>query len=151
MRSVVFALSGILSVAPLLAQEVAPEAGRFAISASEEGFVRLDTETGSMAHCDNRDGVWYCDPLGADPSAVDRQVFVLSEQVAELSRQIGRLAEDLDALQSRVDVPVEPLAVQRTAEDELSRRGEALGFAEQVMQRLFDMVREIKLEEASRT
>jgi hypothetical protein len=147
MRRVVFALAGCLSVTPLFGQEAVPEAGRYAISANGEGFVRLDTESGAISHCDLQDGVWYCAPLIDDPSAVDRQLGLLSEQVSELSRQIGLLAEDLDTLQGRIEAAetAESPAIRRPARD----GPQAPGFAEQVMRRLFDLVREIKLEEAN--
>ena len=83
----------VVLVAPALSEE-AP-AGRFQVSPADGGgFVRLDTRTGSVSHCGQRDGIWFCEVL-ADSG--------LKEQVTDLSAKVDRLSADVDRLAARVD------------------------------------------------
>ena len=43
-------------------------------SRSDDGFVRLDTQTGAVSHCGRREGVWFCEKLIEDETALDRRI-----------------------------------------------------------------------------
>lgn len=147
MRRALIAIAGILTmIAAATAEDATPGAGRYQITPSEEGFTRLDTKTGSISHCDKSDGVWRCTPLaGADDAVQSRldevagAVTDLAAAVDSLTEQVGALTGRLDALTTRVEA-----GGRLSLEEEAQRREEALSFAEQVMQRFFDMVRDIK-------
>ena len=132
-------------VAPALSEEAA--SGRFEVSPADGGgFIRLDTRTGSVSHCGQRDGVWFCEVL-ADGG--------LKEQVTDLSAKVDRLSADLDRLAARVD----QLAAATSgvgspgdgrAEEDI-QPAEEPGFADRAMRRFFDMVRELKNDRAGQT
>lgn len=141
-------LAGVFLVsAPVLAQEPAPAAGRYQIAPDGDGFVRLDTETGAMSHCGKRDGVWHCDVIAEDRSEVDSRLEALDEEVAGLREKIDRLNDRLAALDERLEesgiAPAEEAPLSKE-EKELDR---AFNFAERLMQRFFDMIRQWKAEE----
>jgi outer membrane murein-binding lipoprotein Lpp len=158
------AVAGVLLLAaPALAQDAASGVGRYQIAPSDEGFTRLDTETGSLSHCTKSDGVWRCEPLGG-PSGLDQQLDDLSGQVGQLSTDLDALTARLDALATRVDA----LATRPTTTDldtlaarvdALASRVDALaarpsaeaapaqdeaGLVQQAVRRLLDMVRQMK-------
>lgn len=117
------------STAPGFAQDAEP--GRFAIEPSVDGFVRLDTETGAVSHCYRRDDVWRCDVLAEDRSAIAE----VADEVRALNDRIDALAARLEALEARDQAAVPPPRTEPEA-----------GFAEALMQRLFDLVRDIRGE-----
>jgi hypothetical protein len=131
---------GVLFLAlPALAESPAPGAGRYAIQPSDDGFVRLDTETGSVSHCQRKDGVWYCTAAADDRAALDGQLAALTDKVASLASAIERLQADVVALKKAPERPRTALSPED--EKEMDR---ALGFAERLMQRFFEMVRDLK-------
>jgi hypothetical protein len=70
------------------------EEGRYALSPSRDGFVRLDTATGAASHCSVSKGVWRCEPLQIESSRLDAlatDVAALTAKVAALSARVAAL------------------------------------------------------------
>ena len=63
----------ILAVPPAAADELKP-ANRFAVQPSDDGFIRLDTQTGAVSHCGRRAGVWFCEKLVEDQTALEKRI-----------------------------------------------------------------------------
>ena len=135
-------LAGVIVFAiPGLADEAKPAAGRYALAPAADGFVRLDTETGALSHCAEQDGVWRCEPLAEADDATRQELDALSNELSRLTAAVAAMGERVDALAARLDRGV---AAAPTAGDEQRRTEAALGFAEKVMRRFFQMVREMK-------
>jgi hypothetical protein len=79
----------LLLAAPALAETVAPAKGRYAIQPSDDGFVRLDTESGSVSHCTRVSGVWQCDGVATPAPTIEHKVDALAAKVDELKREIS--------------------------------------------------------------
>ncbi|MGE3872367.1 MAG: hypothetical protein AB7F74_05355 [Parvibaculaceae bacterium] len=62
--------------------------GRYVLEKIEEGFLRLDSETGAMALCTAKAGVWECQAI--------------KDQGLDLTAEIGRLKAENDRLKARV-------------------------------------------------
>ena len=151
MRRPLIAAAGILFLtAPVLAQEPGSGAGRYRITPSEEGFTRLDTETGAISRCGKRDGVWYCEPLAEADSGLERRLDGFVREVARLSDKVDTLSLRIESLARRLDAVAERTrsGAGPTAEEEARRSEEAFGLAEKVMRRFFDMVRDMKRADA---
>ena len=105
MMSVLF---GVLASASLAHAE---DVGRYAVEPSFDGFVRLDTETGSVAHCQKEAGVWRCENLIEETpgvAALRKDVEQLGDRVEALDERLGALDEKLDDLVSKeADTPSE--------------------------------------------
>jgi hypothetical protein len=106
--------------------------GRYQVQPSVDGFIRLDTETGAVSHCARRDNVWRCDVLAADRSAIE----AVAAEVKVLSDRLDALSARIDALEARGEAVTPP---PETGEIE-----PAPGFAETLLQRLFQLVRDMK-------
>jgi hypothetical protein len=152
MNRPILLLAGTFCLAvPALAQDAAAPSGRYQIAPDEDGFVRLDTRTGAMTHCGKREGAWRCDVLADDRAGVDRRLDGLDKEVAALKDEIGRLTAALSAMEKKFQTsPAAPPSATDpsagTGDEELD---EALSFAERLMRRFFDMVRELKSEPPS--
>lgn len=108
--------------------------GRFEIEASVDGFVRLDTETGAVSHCRRRDDVWRCEILAEDRSAIE----AVAAEFKALNDRLDRLSARLDAMEAaRAEVVAPP--PEAPAEPKP-------GFAEQLIESLFQLVRDLKSE-----
>ncbi len=123
-----------------LSQE-APAARFLLTPGKDAGFTRLDTKTGAVSHCGQLDGVWSCEPF--DDSDLQDHLSALSADVARLSAEVDRLSARIDAL----GPAPEAVAVQQPDQSD----DEQPGFADAVLRRFLDLVREIKRDPSSRT
>ena len=138
-------LAGVILVAMGAGAPAQEPAGRFQIAPGESGgFVRLDTRTGAVSHCARRDSGWYCEPLAGADAGTDQRVNALSAEVERLTRELARLSAEVQALRTGTQASP-PAAVK----DQKMSEEEALGFAEKVMGRFFDLVREMKRKDAA--
>jgi hypothetical protein len=145
MRPILLLGSILFMVAPLAAEDSPPSSGRYQIVPDGEGFVRLDAETGALAHCGKQDGTWKCDAITTDGSDLDRNVDTLAGQVSALTEAVDELTRRLDGIdKSLAEAGIETAETEEPPEPEFDQ---ALNFAERLMQRFFDFVRELKNEE----
>ena len=91
MRRSAVILAGLVLAGTAAGDETKP-GGRFAIQPSDDGFVRLDTETGAVSHCGRHEGVWFCEKLVEDQTALERRIDELAAKVDALSKQVEGLA-----------------------------------------------------------
>ncbi|MFI5409049.1 hypothetical protein [Kaistia sp. UC242_56] len=117
--------------------------GRYTMVPAEGGFVRLDTETGTVSHCRRGDAgsgsVWTCAAIPEDVLSRPDPAVALSAQVTELEHEVADLRARLEDVEGRANTR----AVAPTGDPELDK---ALNFSEELMSRFFGMVREMKRE-----
>jgi hypothetical protein len=97
MRNFVLALAA-LSVPALAAPAIAQDADRFRLEKTEDGYVRMDTETGEMSICEERAGQLVC-RLAAD----ERSAF--QDEIDRLSGSVKALEDRVTALEKAPAVP----------------------------------------------
>ena len=149
MNHAILALAGVLMMAgPALAQEASKPVGRYQIERFDDGVVRLDTLTGALTKCGDRDGEWRCDALAGGSSDLERQILVLREEVALLGEELGRLADRLDAFEGG-ELSLLPPETPPSIEKQQEKMDQAFTFAERFMQRFFDMIKEFQDEESA--
>ncbi len=116
----------LLMSGPALSQEPIPN--RFTMEKTENGFVRLDTQTGELSICSEKSGQMVC-----RMSADERRAF--EETLSDLSARVAALEQRLDAL-------APPSGLQDIPDEaELDR---ALSAMEKMMRRFFGMVEELQ-------
>lgn len=91
-RSIQFimALSLVLLVSPVGAQD---RAGRFTMTPVDNGFIRLDTETGAMSLCAKRNDTWTCEAMPDTLAGLKRDVERLETENKALKSEITRMEE----------------------------------------------------------
>jgi hypothetical protein len=112
----IFATAALLVCLSAAAQAQAqPDAenGRYALTPMGGGFIRLDTRTGVVSHCEDKGAGWAC--------------YALPEEHAALDKEIGRLQAENEKLRAQLAAR-EPAAAGRNRQTlpkaELSKPGE---------------------------
>src|SRR5882757_10645810 len=80
MRRSALILAGVVLAGTAAGDEMKP-ASRYAVQPSDDGFIRLDTQTGAVSHCGRRAGVWFCEKLVEDQTALEKRIDELAAQV----------------------------------------------------------------------
>jgi len=106
----------------------AQSADRFQMERSGEGFVRLDTQTGDMAFCEEAAGRITCRPTQQE---ADNASPALEARIAELEKRIA-------ALESR------PATVQNMPSEQEFEQ--TLTFMERFFRRFIGIVKELETE-----
>jgi hypothetical protein len=91
MRRIAIMLFGLVLAGTAAGDETKPDS-RYAVQPSDDGFIRLDTQTGAVSHCGRREGVWFCEKLVEDQTALERQIDALTARVDALSKEVDALA-----------------------------------------------------------
>lgn len=112
----------------LIAGQAAADPGRYQFERTEQGFVRLDTQTGAVALCAGEK--LDCRETGSPGSAS--------------GVEIGRLEERLAALERRVEAMERSGSAEALPSDEEFDR--TLGLMERFMRRFFGIIQEFNGE-----
>lgn len=123
-RILASAALAMLMATPLLAQA---QEERYQLERTEDGYVRLDTQTGRMTLCRERSGQLVCRAATEERDAYDRQVEALEDRVAALESRVGALESGRPA----ADLP---------SEEEFEQ---TLGYMEKFFRRFMGIVTEL--------
>ena len=96
----------------------------------EEGFLRLDAQTGQVSLCRSRAGGWACETAADDRAALEAEIKRLSDRVAMLERQVK-------------DQPTPPNQFRMPTDAEVDQM---MSFFERVMKRFRGVVENLKKE-----
>lgn len=67
--------------------------GRFTMSPVDDGFVRLDKQTGAMALCTKKDASWSCIPMEDEQRDLRDEIDRLKAKNEELQKEVRRLED----------------------------------------------------------
>ncbi|OCP05068.1 MULTISPECIES: hypothetical protein [unclassified Ensifer] len=128
MRTVVVAFligTGLAMAGSASAQDPAP--GRYSMQKSETGIARLDTQTGEVSLCQEKDGQLVCRMAADERAAFDQEIDLLAKRVEALEKAVksGESA-------AKQDLP---------AEEEIDR---AMGIMERMMRKFMDIVKDLE-------
>jgi len=76
-----------------VAADKAPQASRFSFNRVDDGFLRLDNQTGQIAYCSPHTVGWSCQAVPEDRAALDKEIARLKDEVANLKAQLALLRE----------------------------------------------------------
>ncbi len=108
---------------------------RYAITKTENGFVRVDNKTGDLSFCSLQEGKLTC-RLAADERAAHQSgIDAMSERLATLEARLKMLESKTPKVESTNRKSILP------NDEELDQ---ALKFANKAMRRLFGLVKELK-------
>lgn len=67
--------------------------GRFSFNRVDDGFLRLDRQTGQVAYCSPHTVGWACQSVPEDGAALEEEIARLHDEVASLKAQVAVLQE----------------------------------------------------------
>ena len=104
--------------------------GRFVMEKSDQGYVRMDTQTGAMSICETKQDQVVCKMAADERAAFDEDIKALEDRIAALEQRLD-------------DAPIsmfrEPNGLPSQEEFE---RG--LGYMEQFMRRFMGLAKELE-------
>jgi hypothetical protein len=83
------------------------ENGRYALSPTADGVLRLDTRTGAISTCNNSGGGWACYAVPDERAAMDTEIGRLQADIVRLKTETERLKADLASREPTVPGKVE--------------------------------------------
>jgi len=104
MRKTTFAFAVTLALCcaglSALAQEPAPDAAlpaagpsRYSFNRVDNGFLRLDNQSGQVAFCGQHAVGWACEAVPEDRAALEKEIARLQDEVTSLKREVASLRE----------------------------------------------------------
>lgn len=74
-----------------LSPALAAQDERYQLERTQEGYVRLDTQTGRMSLCVERNSQLICKMAADDHEAYERDLYGMAEKIDKLEQRIARL------------------------------------------------------------
>ncbi len=87
------AVALLLAVATAGVAAATENSGRFSMSPSGDGFMRLDKVTGAVSLCERKDGDWACRSLPDDQKALQDKIGKLEQEKRALQDENRRLED----------------------------------------------------------
>ncbi|MGK2740775.1 hypothetical protein ACSHT0_07750 [Tepidicaulis sp. LMO-SS28] len=78
--------------APLQAAESEP---RYSMQETEDGFLRLDRETGQVSHCRMKSGSYVCESVADERSFYEEKIAELEDELDRVRGALGRAKGEL--------------------------------------------------------
>ncbi len=128
MRRALFLVPAVLGVTVISAG--AEETGRYTLEKSATGYVRMDTQTGEMSICEERDGQLVCK--------------IAADERAAFQDEIDRMQEKLNGLEHRLAaVEQSPLLKPQNLLPTDEQFEKSLSYMERFFRRFMDIVKDM--------
>jgi flagellar motility protein MotE (MotC chaperone) len=89
-------LAACLALMPLVAVPAhANDAERYRLEKSDNGYVRMDTQTGAMSICEEKEGQLVCRVAADERSAFQDEIDRLQDKVKGLDERVSKLENSL--------------------------------------------------------
>ncbi|MEO1200437.1 MAG: hypothetical protein AAFX39_14600 [Pseudomonadota bacterium] len=122
------------------------EDGRYLLQRTDDGFFRVDRETGEASVCRERSVGWTCQLVPDDREALEDEISRLAEENQDLRRLLARLEDE--GASTGGDSEIAPEADAPPSSDNGIPTDEELDQVmdtfEQIMRRFFDMARDLQ-------
>lgn len=139
-RTIPLVLVAAIGAVPCFAQGITPddENGRFSFSQTKDGLLRLDSRTGQVSLCGEREAGWACHVVPDERSALEAEIARLQKENGLLKRQIIANGNTLPGGVSTPDAQSEPkIELKLPSDAEVDR---LMAFFERIWRRLVDMI-----------
>ncbi|MCB1510771.1 MAG: hypothetical protein KDJ36_07690 [Hyphomicrobiaceae bacterium] len=73
--------------------------GRFTLHKTDDGFIRLDTQSGETSLCRKVEKTWSCTPMDDGAARLRKRIAELEQQNSALSREVRILRDDFTTLE----------------------------------------------------
>lgn len=135
MRSVSFAMAGAALFA-FASVAGAQDVERYRLEKTDDGYVRMDTQTGAMSICEEKGGQLVCRAAADERTAYEDDIERLHDNINALEKRVA-------ALENRA-IP----EMMLPSEEEFQK---SLGYMEQFFRRFMGIVKEMDKDEPKKT
>jgi len=90
-------LAAMLIVSPVSTATAAENDGRFTMTPTDDGFLRLDSQSGAVSLCARSSNGWSCKPVDNDHLASHDKMAALAKENDVLKREVDELRRALDS------------------------------------------------------
>lgn len=141
----IISLVALASVAVGGAAVAADEAdgGRYTMSATKDGVMRLDTHTGAMALCQRQAGRWSCQDMDDSQRLLMAEIDKLQTENEHLRNQVEDLEKTLGLNEGSSDTPKPATKFALPSEDDVDK---AFDYLEGMLNKLRDRMEKLKDE-----
>ena len=115
-------------------------AGRFSFDRVENGFLRLDSESGQIAFCAAQTVGWACQAVPVDRPALETEITRLRDEVASLKKEVAALKEPPPRPPAGLTPPSEKgadVTIKLPTQEDIAR---VRDFMEDTWRRLVEMI-----------
>lgn len=112
----------------------AEQAERYRLEKSGDGFVRMDTQTGAMSICEQKNAQLVCRMAADERSAMQEEVQRLQGQIRALDERVAKLENSLSA----------KLESSLPSEEDFNK---TMGYMERFFRSFMGMVKEMQKDE----
>lgn len=88
-----YVLAVAASLAVTTGVSAADPAGRYTMSPTDSGMLRLDTVTGAVSLCSRRSEQWVCEPVSDETASTRAEIDRLTAENRDLRAEVQRLEE----------------------------------------------------------
>jgi hypothetical protein len=116
---VAVSLAVVLAGAAVLAAEgpKVEESGRYSMTPTANGVVRLDKETGAMSLCSGTEGHWSCQEMDDSQRTLTAEIDRLRAENKSLKEQLDHVDQNLGLNEPGSDAPSKPKFTLPTEQD----------------------------------
>ncbi len=151
LRAGPLALLATLLALPAAAQNGMPdsEGGRYSFNRVDDGYLRLDQQTGQVSICTRRSVGWACYPVPDERSALEEEIGRLQKDNAAMKKELlarGILPPGMKPAQTKPESRPEPgtgPSAKLPSDAELDK---AMAVMERLWRRLVEMVQRVQKE-----
>lgn len=146
MRRLAITVLGLAALAGTAAAE--EKSGRYTMTPVDNGFVRLDTETGDMALCRREGAAWSCQAMADSSRPLQQEYDRLLAENKELKAEIKRL-DEIAGLGDRKPGTDRPApGFKLPSEQDVDK---ALDYVQRMVRKFKEKLRELERDEAPKT
>lgn len=100
MRRILLLAVVLAAASPALAQTGGPdtEGGRYILRQTDDGYLRVDRESGDTSLCQGDGDSWTCRAVADDRQALEAEIARLADENADLARRVDELQQELAAV-----------------------------------------------------
>ena len=133
-------LTAIAATSVVTATAQDNRAGRYTMHKTDDGLVRLDTETGAVSLCQKVDQDWQCQPMAGAASSPG-ELARLRRKNAELKAEIKRMEDNLGLNGNRGKSASNKRDFKLPTEQEVDQ---ALNYFERMLRKLQDRLQRLE-------